>query len=119
MVMKNSLAKIALKNTNFLGAQDLFFGPVVIAFSNEPVSTSKLLIKICSAGSKLDVIGGMVLDKLLDKEEVISLSKMPSKDEVRTKIVGLINAAASNILRVLNEPKLKLCGVFKTYAEKQ
>lgn len=119
MVAKNSLAKIALKNTKFLNIQELFSGPVAVAYSDDPVSTSKLLIKFYEQNDKIDIIGGAILDKKLGKEEVIVLSKMLTQDEIRAKIIGLVNAAASKVVRVLNEPSAKLARVIKAYAEKQ
>jgi large subunit ribosomal protein L10 len=65
------------------------------------------------------LIGGAILDKQLNKDDVIALSKMLTQNEIRAKIAGLVNAAASKIARVLNEPGAKLARVMKSYAEKQ
>ena len=119
MVTKNSLAKIALNNTKFSSIQESFNGPIAVTYSDDPVSTSKLLIKLCSNNDKMEVIGGAILDKQLSKDDVIALSKMLTQNEIRAKIAGLVNAAASKIARVLNEPSAKLARVMKSYAEKQ
>ena len=119
MFAKNSLAKIALKDTKFSNIHDHFTGPIAIAYSDDPVSASKLLIKFCEQNDKIDVVSGAILDKTLSKEEVITLSKMLTQDEIRAKIIGLVNAAASKVARVLNEPSAKLARVIKAYAEKQ
>ena len=119
IVTKNSLAKIALNDTKFSKAQELFNGPVVVAYSDDPVSTSKLLVKLCNDNNKIEIIGGAVLDRQFSKEEVVSLSKMLTQKEIRAKIVGLVNAAAGKIVRVLSEPNAKLARVIKSYAEKQ
>lgn len=119
MVTKNSLAKIALNNTKFSNIQEFFNGPIAVTYSDDPVSTSKLLIKLCSNNDKMEVIGGAILDKQLSKDDVIALSKMLTQNEIRAKIAGLVNAAASKIVRVLNEPSAKLARVMKSYAEKQ
>ena len=119
MVTKNSLAKIALNNTKFSNIQEFFNGPIAVTYSDDPVSTSKLLIKLCSNNDKMEVIGGAILDKQLSKDDVIALYKMLTQNEIRAKIAGLVNAAASKIVRVLNEPSAKLARVMKSYAEKQ
>ena len=119
MVTKNSLAKIALNNTKFSNIQEFFNGPIAVTYSDDPVSTSKLLIKLCSNNDKMEVIGGAILDKQLSKDDVIALSKMLTQNEIRAKIAGLVNAAASKIVKVLNEPSAKLARVMKSYAEKQ
>ncbi len=119
MVTKNSLAKIALSNTKFSNIQEFFNGPIAVTYSDDPVSTSKLLVKLCSGNDKIEVIGGAILDKQLNKADVIALSKMLTQNEIRAKIAGLVNAAASKIARVLNEPSAKLARVMKSYAEKQ
>lgn len=119
MVTKNSLAKVALNDTKFSNVQELFSGPVAVAYSDDPVSASKLLMKICSDNDKIDVIGGAVLGKQLSKKEVIALSKMLTQDEIRAKIAGLVNAAGGKIVRLLNEPSAKLARVVRSYAKKQ
>jgi large subunit ribosomal protein L10 len=119
IVTKNSLAKIALNDTKFSKVQELFNGPVVVAYSDDPVSTSKLLVKLYNDNNKIEIIGGAVLDRQFSKEEVVSLSKMLTQKEIRAKIVGLVNAAAGKIVRVLSEPNAKLARVIKSYAEKQ
>ena len=119
MVTKNSLAKIALKDTKFSNTCELFSGPIAIAYSDDPVSASKLLIKFSEQSDKIDIVGGAILDKQLNKEQVVALSKMLTQDEIRAKIIGLVNAAASKVIRVLNEPGAKLARVVKSYAEKQ
>ncbi|WP_162298309.1 50S ribosomal protein L10 [Candidatus Aquarickettsia rohweri] len=119
MVAKNSLAKIALKDTKFSSIHEHFTGPIAVAYSDDPVSASKLLIKFCEQNDKIDVVSGAILDKTLNKEEVIALSKMLTQEEIRAKIIGLVNAAASKVVRVLNEPGAKLARVIKAYAEKQ
>ena len=119
IVTKNSLAKIALNDTKFSNAQEFFNGPVVVAYSDDPVSTSKLLVKLCNDNDKIEIIGGAILDRRLNKNEVVSLSKILTQNEIRAKIIGLVNAVASKVARVLSEPNAKLARVIKSYAEKQ
>ncbi len=118
MVVKNSLAKIALNQTQFLGMSSLFFGPISVVYSNNPVLSSKLLVKICKDNDCLDLIGGALLDKQLSKEDVVILSRMPTESEIRAKIITLVNAVSRKVLWILNEPKTKLSRVFKSYAKK-
>ena len=119
MITKNSLAKIALKDTKFSNIYELFSGPIAIAYSDDPVSASKLLVKFSEQSDKINIVGGAILDKQLNKEQVVALSKMLTQDEIRAKIIGLVNAAASKVVRVLSEPSAKLARVVKSYAEKQ
>ena len=68
---------------------------------------------------QIEIIGGAILDRRLNKNEVVSLSKMLTQNEIRAKIIGLVNAVASKVARVLSEPNAKLARVIKSYAEKQ
>lgn len=118
MVTKNSLAKIAIAKTKFANIEELFVGPVVVAYSDDPIAVSKLLVQFCKEGRKLEIVGGAMLGKQLGEDDVVNLSKMPSQDEIRAKIIGLVTAAASKIVLVLKEPGSKLARVIKAYAEK-
>ena len=117
MVAKNSLAKIALTKAKFSNASDLFVGPVAVAYADDPISVSKLLVEFCKEGKKLEIIGGNILGKQLGKDDIISLSKMPTENEIRAKIIGLVRAVASKIVTVLNEPGGKLARVISAYSK--
>ena len=116
-VTKNSLVKIALAKTKLNNIKELFTGPVVVTYTNDPISVSKLLVEFCKEGKKLEIIGGTILDKQLGKDEVVDLSKMPTQKEIRSKIIGLVNAVASKIVTVLKEPSGKLARVIKAYSK--
>lgn len=117
MVIKNNLAKIALDDSKFSQIKSLLFGPIVVACCTEPVSTSKLLVKICKDKGKLDIIGAAIAETPLNKQEVMALSKMLTQDEIRAKITILINAAACKIARAICEPRVKLIRIFQSYAK--
>ena len=117
IVTKNSLAKIAVAKTKFTNVKGLFVGPVAVTYADDPVSVSKLLVGFCKEGKKLKVIGGAMLDKQLSENDVMDLSKMPTQNEIRAKVIGLVNAIASKIVTVLKEPGGKLTRVVKAYAE--
>lgn len=119
MVIKNSLAKIALDTGSFTSIKSLFKGPVIVIYSEDMIAVSKLLIKISNDNDNLDVIGGAISNKCLDKDDVIALSNMLTEDEIRAKIISLVNAVTSNVVRVLNEPSAKLVRVIRSYATKQ
>jgi large subunit ribosomal protein L10 len=120
MVTKNSLARIALKDTKFLGVRGYFTGPIAVAYSDDPVSASQILVKFCRHNNgKADIVGGAILDKSLDKKEIIALSEMPTQDEIRAKIINLANAVSTKIVRTLGEPGVRLVRVIKAYTEKQ
>ena len=103
-VTKNRLARIALKGTKFEPLTDLFAGPTAIAYSKDPVAAARIAVKYSDANAKLVVIGGALDAKVLDKAAVTTLAKLPSLDELRAKLVGLIVAPATRIAGVLQAP---------------
>ncbi len=117
-VAKNSLAKIAIKGTKFEGAADLFTGPVGIATSEDPVAAAKVAHKFAKDNNKLVILGGAFGDKVLDVQGIEALAKMPSLDEVRATIAGLIMAPASKIASVVAAPGSKVAGAVKAAGEK-
>lgn len=118
VIIKNSLAKIALKETKFLPLQDSFSGPIAVAFSNEPVPVSKSLIRFCEQGGGTEILAGMALNKHLDKNEVIALSRLPTENEIRGKIVNLVNSVSIKLVKVINRPGAKLASTIRAYVDK-
>ena len=118
IVTKNSLAKIALTKTKFSSISDLFIGPIAITYTDDPISTSKLLVEFLKEGKKLEIIGGNMLSKQLGRDDIINLSKMPTQKEIRATIIGLVQAVASKIVTVLKEPSGKLARVINAYSKK-
>ena len=117
-VTKNSLTKIAIKGTQFEGVADLFSGPTGIATSQDPVAAAKVAHKFAKKNENLVILGGSLGSKVLDIKGIEALAKLPSLDEVRGKLVGLLAAPATQIARVLQAPAQQLVSVTKAYSEK-
>ena len=94
---------------------DMFRGPTAIGSSKDPVMAAKVLVDFANENEKLVIIGGGLEDKSLSKDEVIALAKLPSLDDLRGKLVGLIQAPASKIARLTKEPAAK---VLRTISQK-
>ncbi|MHA6316182.1 50S ribosomal protein L10 [Altererythrobacter sp. CAU 1778] len=117
-VAKNRLAKLALKDTDYAGIEEYLKGPTAIAYSTDPVAAAKAAVEFAKTNEKLEIVGGSMGAQVLDEAGVRSLASMPSLDELRGTIVGLINAPATKIARVVNEPAAKLARVFGAYGAK-
>lgn len=118
-VTKNSLALRAIKGTKFEKIANLFTGPTGVATSKDPVSAAKVTQKFAKDHEKLIIIGGAFGDTILDKAGVEQLAKLPSLDEIRSKLVGLLQAPASKMVGVLQAPARDLVGVTAAYGEKK
>lgn len=118
-VAKNSLAKLALKDTDYEGLGELLTGPTGLATSTDPVAAAKAAVDFAKTNDKLEIVGGAMGKLVLDEAGVRSLASMPSLDELRGKLVGLVNAPATKIARVVNAPAAKLARVFGAYAAKE
>jgi large subunit ribosomal protein L10 len=117
-VAKNRLVKLALKGTDAEPISDLFEGPTVIAFSKDPVAAAKVAVDFSKVHEKLVVRGGAMGRTALDAEGVKALAALPSLDELRGKLVGLIASPATKVVRVLNAPAGQLARVLAAHAEK-
>lgn len=116
-VTKNRLTKIALQGTKYEDISDLFTGPTAMGTSADPVAAAKVLINFAKENDKLTVIGGSLDGKVLDKAGVEALAKLPSLDELRAKLVGLLNAPATQVARVTQAPAAKLARVIQARAD--
>jgi large subunit ribosomal protein L10 len=116
-VTKNRIAKLALKGTRFEDLESLFTGPTAIGTSADPVAAAKALVDYAKGNSKLTIIGGSMDGKILDKAGVEALAKMPSLDELRGKLVGLLQAPAAKLARVTQAPAGKVARVIKAREE--
>ncbi len=116
-VTKNRLTRLALKNTKFEGISNLFIGPTAIAYSNDPVAAAKISVEFAKENNKLIVIGGALGSDILDADGVKALATLPSLDELRGKIVGLMQAPASKIAQVLQAPGGQVARVISAYSE--
>ena len=117
-VVKNRLAKLALKGTSKEGIADLFNGPVAIAYSADPVSAPKAAAAYAKENEKFILLGGVMDETILDANEVKALASLPSLDELRGTIVGLLQAPATKVAGVLQAPAGQLARVINAYATK-
>ncbi|MEP5936999.1 MAG: 50S ribosomal protein L10 [Erythrobacter sp.] len=117
-VAKNRLAKLALENTDYVGIDEFLTGPTALAWSQDPVAAAKAAVEFAKSNDKLEIVGGSMGTQVLDEAGVRSLASMPSLDELRGKLVGLVNAPATKIAQVVNAPANKLARVFGAYAAK-
>ena len=118
-VAKNRLVKLALEGTDAKGIADLLKGPTCLAFSADPVAAPKIAVKFARANEKFVILGGAMGTTVLDAKGVNSLADLPSLDELRGRLIGLIQAPASKIARTLNEPGAQLARVFGAYGNSQ
>jgi large subunit ribosomal protein L10 len=116
-VTKNRIAKLALKGTRYEELEGMFTGPTAIGTSDDPVAAAKALVDFAKANDKLTVIGGSMDGKILDKAGVEALAKMPSLDELRGRLVGLIQAPAAKIARVTQAPAGKVARVIQARSD--
>jgi large subunit ribosomal protein L10 len=117
-VAKNRLARIALQGTDSERMQVLFKGQTLIAYSDDPVAAPKVASDFAKANDKLVILGGAMGTTTLDAEGVKALATMPSLDELRAKIVGMVKTPATRIAQVVNAPAAQLARVFGAYARK-
>lgn len=115
-VSKNRLAKIALKDTQYEPLADLLSGPTALATSTDPVAAAKIAVEFAKANDKLEIVGGAMGDTVLDIDGVKALASMPSLDEIRGTLVGLVQAPATKIAQLSTAPAAKLARVFGAYA---
>ncbi len=117
-VIKNNLASIAAKDTPCANLDEFFVGPTAIVYGNDPVSSSKILSSFSKKHEALSLIGGSFTGSKLSLNDLKVLSTLPSFDEIRAKIVGLIIAAPTKIAIVARTPATNVIGVLQAYASK-
>lgn len=117
-VSKNRLAKIALEGTEFVAIGSLLKGPTVIATSNDPVAAPKVAVEFAKANEQFVILGGSMGATALNPDGVKALASLPSLDELRGKLVGLLVAPATKIAQLANAPAAKVARVVQAYASK-
>ncbi|KMS52612.1 50S ribosomal protein L10 [Novosphingobium barchaimii LL02] len=117
-VAKNRLAKLAIVDTDFAGISDFLTGPTAISTSVDPVAAAKAVVEFAKTTDKIEIVGGSMGTQVLNAEGIKALASMPSLDELRAKLIGLIQAPATKIAQLSTAPAAKLARVFAAYAEK-
>jgi large subunit ribosomal protein L10 len=117
-VSKNRLAKRALKDTQYESLEEFLSGPIALAWSQDPVAAAKAAVDFSKSNDKLEIVGGSMAGQQLDADGIKALASLPSLDELRGKLVGLLNAPATKVAQVVNAPAAKLARVFGAYGAK-
>ena len=118
-VAKNKLAALALEGTDAVALKDLLKGPTMLAYSKDPVAAAKTSIAYAKENDKLVIIGGAMGRTLLDANGVRALAELPSLDELRAKLLGVLQAPAAKLLRTFNEPGSALARLVKAKIDKE
>lgn len=116
-VAKNRLAKLAVKDTAYEGIIDFLTGPTAIAASVDPVAAAKAIVEFAKTTDKIEIVGGSMGSQVLTPEGVKALASMPSLDELRGTLVGLVQAPATKLAQLATAPAAKLARVFGAYAK--
>jgi len=115
-VAKNKLVQLAIKDTATADISDLLKGPIVLAYSKDPIAAAKAAIAYAKGNDKLVILGGAMGKTVLDAKGVKALAELPSLDELRAKLIGLLNAPATKIARTIKEPGGQLARVIQAKA---
>lgn len=117
-VAKNRLARIAAQGTAYSIIGDMLTGPTALSTSADPVAAAKAVVDYAKTNDRLEIVGGAMGDTLLDVEGVKALAQLPSLDELRARIVGLVQAPATKVVQIVQAPAGQLARVFAAYAAK-
>lgn len=117
-VAKNTLARLAIAGTENEPMTSFLSGPTALAYSKDPVAAAKVTIKFANANDKFKVVGGTLDGRLLSAKDIEFLSKLPSLDQLRAKIIGTISTPAARVVGVLQAPAGQLARVFSAYGNK-
>lgn len=117
-VTKNRLTRLALKGTKFEGISDLFVGPTAIAYSSDAVAAAKVVSDFAKGNDKLKILGGALGEKKFDEAGVRALANLPSLEESRAKLVGLLQTPAQRLVGVLVAPGGQIARVINAYSQK-
>ena len=110
-VTKNKIVKLALKNTKFEHLDNLFSGPTAIGSSEDAIAPAKVLVDFTKDSEKIKIIGGGFETKSLSIDEITNLASLPSLDEVRSKLIGLLMAGPTKLVRVVKEPPSRMARI--------
>ena len=118
-VAKSRLAKIALEGTQYGSVAELLTGPTALATSSDPVAAAKIAVEFAKTNDKLEIVGGAMGGTFLDVNGVKALASLPSLDELRGTLIGLIQAPATKLAQLSTAPAAKLARVFGAYADQK
>lgn len=116
-VTKNRIAKLALKDTAYETIADQFSGPTAIGTSPDPVAAAKVMVKFAKENKKLTIVGGAIDGDVLDKNAIEALASLPSLDELRSKMIGLVQAPATKLAVIAQTPAAQLARVIQAKSE--
>lgn len=114
-VTKNRLTRLALEGTKYEALKELFTGPTAIAVSEDPVAAAKVCVEFAKANEKLIIVGGAMGETKLDPDAIKALASLPSLDELRGKLIGVLQAPATKVAGVVQAPASQLARVFSAY----
>ena len=117
-VAKNRLAQLALKGTKYEGLEKLLKGPTAIAYSSDPIAAAKVAVTFAKSNEKLTIVGGSMGADVMGPDAVKALATLPSLDELRAKLVGMLQTPATRVATILQAPAGQLARVFGAYAKK-
>ena len=117
-ITKNRITKLALEGTKFKKLENLFSGPTAVAFSEDAITSAKILTKFAKNNSNLKIIGGIMDDEPLSLEEVAKIATLPTLNEARAKITGILTLPAKNIMSILLAPGSKIAILALTKSKK-
>jgi large subunit ribosomal protein L10 len=118
-VAKNRLAKLAIADTDYEAIGEYLSGPTALATSVDPVAAARAVVDFAKTNDKIEIVGGAMGSQLLDANGIKALASMPSLDELRAKLVGLVQAPATKIAQLTTAPAAKLARVVGAYAAKE
>jgi len=110
-VVKNTLSRLAVKGTKYEGIIKHLQGPTSLAYAKDPVGIAKALSEFANGNKKLEILGGMLGDREMSVDDINTLAKIPSMEELRATIVGVLVAPASKIARLMKEPASRVARV--------
>ena len=118
-VAKNRLSKIALQGKNNSKISDFLIGQTILLFSEDPVAAAKISVKFSEDNENLKLIGGSLGDEILDFNGIITLSKLPSREELLAEIIGLVGSQGSIISQLIVSPGSNIAGITAAIEEKK
>ena len=114
-VTKNRLTRLALEGTKFEALKELFTGPTAVAVSADPVAAAKICVSFAKDNEKLIIVGGAMGETTLDPQAIQALATLPSLDQLRGKLIGVLQAPATKVAGVVQAPAAQLARVFSAY----